>query len=42
MYDLIVNIMKNNYILCSIDWTAIFTLGLLLVACCLDTIGKNS
>ena len=36
MYDLIVNIMKNNYI----DWTAIFTLGLLLVACCL-LLGHN-
>ncbi len=32
MYDLIVSFFKSNYTLCRVDWTAIFTLGLLIVA----------
>jgi hypothetical protein len=32
MYDVIVRIIKDNYILCRVDWTAIFTLGILIVA----------
>ena len=43
MYDVIVSIIKNNYILCRIDWTAVFTLCLLIVAWTqLRKINKNS